>query len=138
MLLAPLDRDSLQAAWPTIAPFAQQMAEAFPDDWPVGEILRQATGGALLLWLVWSPRERAAYGLVGTEIHQKPSGRRALVVALAAGRAHERWVHCIATLERHAAAHRCDFVEIRGRAGWARHLKSYRAKHGVILEKDLH
>lgn len=138
MKLLPLHRDLLAPLWPLVAPFARQMAERFPDDWPLPEIRRRAEEGLLLLWLVWEEAEGAPCAVVATEIHDKPSGRRQLLVALAAGRAHERWVRLIAELERHGRRHGCHYAEVSGRAGWARHLPDYRPERGAILRKELH
>lgn len=136
MILIPLPPGRLEAAWPLALPFAEDMARRFPDDWPVAEILRQARRGTLLLWLVFAPQEGRAHGLVGTEVNDKPGGRRVLSVALAAGDALDRSLHLLGTLERHGAAHGCDAVEIRGRPGWARLFPDYRATRDILLRKD--
>lgn len=137
MQLIPVPPDRIAALWPVILPFAEQMAARFPDDWPPAELRRRAEAGLLVLWLIRPPEGGAPNALVGTEIHAKPSGRRALSIAFAAGGDHLRSLAVVPALERYGAAMGCDFVEIRGRAGWGRHLTDYRATPGVILKKDL-
>lgn len=137
MIPVRLPRAALGRLWPAIAPFAEKMAAEMPDDWPAAELYRRAAAGILTLWAAWSPAENSVVAIAGTEIHRKPSGRTGLVIAMAAGRDHRQWIHLVAALERFGAAQGCDFVEIRGRPGWARLLPQYRAKPGVVLTKEL-
>lgn len=137
MHLVPIDRDHLAEAWPVIAPFAAQMADQFPDDYPVSEIARAAGAGELLLWVVWDELAKEAFGVVGTTVIDKPSGRRFLDVSLAAGHNHERWVHCIAQLEDHGREMGCQVASVLGRTGWARALTDYTVGRMAILTKEL-
>ena len=137
MQLIPVPPDRIAGLWPLILPFAEQMAERFPDDWPPPELRRRAERGLTLLWLVRPPDAIAPIGLVGTEIHPKPSGRRGLVIVCAAGSDHRRALAVMPELERYGASLGCNFVEIRGRSGWGRHLEDYRATPGVVLKKEL-
>lgn len=137
MRLVPISADRIDEAWAIIKPYAQQMADRFPDDWPLSEIQREAREGTLLLWLVWSDEERQHFGVVGTFVLVKPSGKRVLEVAIAAGVDHGQWVHCITQLEDDARRRDCSSMLIRGRAGWARSLKDYRVEKDVLLTKEL-
>lgn len=137
MQLIPVPPDRIAALWPLIHPFAEQMAERFPDDWPPHELRRRAESGLMLLWLVRPPESETPSGLVGTELHAKPSGRRGLVIAFAAGSDHRRALAVMPELERYGASLGCDFIEIRGRSGWGRHLEDYRVTPGVVLKKEL-
>ena len=137
MILVRIPRAALARLWPVIAPFAEKMAAEMPDDWPPAELYRRAAAGILTLWAGWSPDEKAVVAIAGTEIHRKPSGRTGLVIAMTAGSERRKWIHLVAELERFGADCGCDFVEIRGRPGWARLLPEYRAKPGVVLTKEL-
>ena len=137
MQLVRLPVDGLELAWPLVAPFVEQMAERFPDDWPVRETWRQGLEGLLGFWVIWEPDEKKAYGVVGTKLGEKPSGKKVLVVEIASGSEHTRWAHLISTLEDYAKANGCQRVEIRGRGGWARTLDGYRLEREPLLTKDL-
>lgn len=137
MQLVRLPADGLEQAWPLLAPFVEQMAERFPDDWPVRETWRQGLSGELAFWVIWEPDEKQAYGVVGTKLGEKPSGKKVLVVEIATGTEHKRWAHLISTLEDYAKSNGCRRVEIRGRGGWARALDGYRLERDPLLTKEL-
>lgn len=138
MILVPLPPDKIDDAWPLIEGYARQMAERFPDDWPVPEIQRAAAEKEITLWLVWHPTEKQAYALAATCVARKPSGKRLLVIELCVGRDSERWVHLIAQLEEFGRQNGCERVELRGRSGWARRLPDYALMKGEpLLSKEL-
>lgn len=125
--------------WPLVLPFAEQMAQRFPDDWPAAEILRQAEVGTLQLWLAIDPASRTPLAAAGTRIGDKPSGRRVMAIAWLAGRDRRRWLPLLAELEACARLNRCAAIEIepQSRAGWQRALPGYRARPTVHLSKEL-
>lgn len=137
MKLVRLPADGLELAWPLLAPFVEQMAERFPDDWPVRETWRQGIEGILSFWVIWEPEERKAYGVVGTRLGEKVSGKRVLSIEIVGGEDHKRWVHLISDLEDYAKANGCQRVDIRGRGGWARSLDGYRLEREPTLMKVL-
>lgn len=141
MILYPLSRQEVLPAWEIIEPFARQMAERFPDDWPVDEILRQATEADLVLWLIWSEEERVCYGVIGTEVKIKASGKRVLVLSLAAGREHERWMLTVESrISDHAKANDCATFIVEGRTGWARwlpDLPGWQRQRWITASKEL-
>jgi hypothetical protein len=138
MVVVSLPIDKIEEAWRFIEPYARQMAERFPDDWPLGEIKQTALAGKIVLWVVWEETTKEHFGMVATCLWRKPSGKKFLVVEAAAGRDHDKWVHLIPTLEDYGRSHGCTRIEFRGRSGWARRLPDYRLERGEpILSKDL-
>src|SRR3990167_7603222 len=99
MVLFPLHGDALRKVWGAIVPYARMMEARWPDDWPVAEIARQAMTGDILLWLIWEETERRPYGMVGTTVFQKASGKRILDITLMAGHERERWLHLLPQIE---------------------------------------
>lgn len=137
MKLVRLPADGLEHAWPLLAPFVEQMAARFPDDWPVRETWRKGLTGELAFWVIWEPDEKKAYGVCGTRLGEKPSGKKVLVIELVSGAEHTRWTHLISELEDYATANGCQRVEIHGRGGWARSLPGYRFQREPLLTKEL-
>lgn len=123
-------------AWGVVEEHARALAARFPDDWPVAELIRRVVAGETVLWLVWSEDDRSAYGILGTEVRVKASGKRVLCVVCAAGRDHERWVAVAeAKLTDHARLNECAEFHVDGRAGWARSLPGWQAQRWVNLVK---
>lgn len=138
MILHPIGPAEIETLLPLLGPYLDKMAARFPDDWPVAEIVRQAEAGTLLLWLIWDDEERKPYGLIGTEVLLKPSGRKFLTVRLAAGDDQAEWTdEAERRLLQHARENGCAVFEIVGRGGWERVLTGYRPSRWVILEKDV-
>ena len=138
MTLYPLPREEVPAAMDIIDDHARQMAERFPDDWPVEETIRRSTQGDMQLWIVWSEEERKVYAVIGTEVRVAPSGKRVMTVIMAAGREHELWTAMVVErLEEHARHNACTELKIDGRVGWARSLPHYKATHWVSLSREL-
>lgn len=138
MILQPIPPDAIEAAWPVIAPFARQMAARLVDDWPEHETKRQAIDGTLALRVIWSPDERKAYGIAGTQIVTKPSGRRFYYIAMVAGHHRERWLHLIEELEADALRQGCDVIATEGR-DWTRDLigRGYQRRREAMMWKVL-
>ena len=138
VILVPLPPENIEEAWPLVEPYASQMAERFPDDWPEPEIKRAAVEREITLWLVWEPATKEHFALAATCVARKPSGKRVLVIELCVGRESERWVHLIADLEKFGRDNGCVQVELRGRSGWARRLPEYVLTKGEpVLSKAL-
>ena len=90
------------------------------------------------LWILWdkeAAKESKYYGLVVTEIIQRPL-QRCLNMRIMTGRHREKWQHLIKHIENFAWLNNCDSLELIARPGWKKVLKpfGYTESH-VLLEK---
>ena len=90
------------------------------------------------LWILWdkeAAKESKYYGLVVTEIIQRPL-QRCLNMRIMTGRHREKWQHLIKHIEYFAWQNQCDLLELVARPGWKKILKpfGYTESH-VLLEK---
>ena len=91
------------------------------------------------LWILWdkeAAKESKYYGLVVTEIIQRPL-QRCLNMRIMTGRHREKWQHLIKHIEDFAWLNNCDSLELIARPGWKKVLKpfGYTESH-VLLEKN--
>lgn len=137
MRLVPVPAGKVVDWWPLILPFAEQMAERFPDDWPPEETLRQAREGFLKLWLARDEEHQIFVACAGTKLIEKPTGRRAMLIRWCAGAGD--FLPLIRGLEDDAKRQGCTLIEIDpgSRGGWARKLPDYQARPSVMLRKEL-
>ena len=94
--------------------------------------------GKMQLWILWdkeAAKESKYYGLVVTEIIQRPL-QRCLNIKIMTGRHREKWQHLIKHIEDFAWLNNCDSLELIARPGWKKVLKpfGYTESH-VLLEK---
>ena len=90
------------------------------------------------LWILWDKeglKESKYYGLVVTEVIQRPL-QRCLNIKIMTGRHREKWQHLIKHIEDFAWQNQCDLLELVARPGWKKILKpfGYTESH-VLLEK---
>ena len=90
------------------------------------------------LWILWdkeAAKESKYYGLVVTEIIQRPL-QRCLNIRIMTGRHREKWQHLIKHIENFAWLNNCDSLELIARPGWKKVLKpfGYTETH-VLLQK---
>ena len=90
------------------------------------------------LWILWdkeAAKESKYYGLVVTEIIQRPL-QRCLNIKIMTGSHRDKWQHLIKQVEEFAWQNNCDLLELVARPGWKRVLKpfGYKESH-VLLEK---
>ena len=90
------------------------------------------------LWILWdkeAAKESKYYGLVVTEIIQRPL-QRCLNMRIMTGRHREKWQHLIKHIENFAWLNNCDSLELIARPGWKKVLKpfGYTETH-VLLQK---
>jgi len=138
MILVPIAREDIEAAWPVVEPFARQMEERFPDYWPVAETYRRATQGDLYLWLVWSEEEKAIYAVIGTEVEVTASGKRVLHAVFTAGHEPEKWMRSAEErLMAHAKGNDCTECRIEGRPGWSKALPDWHTRLSVTMTKEV-
>ena len=101
-------------------------------------IKKWITEEKMQLWILWdkeAARESKYYGLVVTEIIQRPL-QRCLNMRIMTGRHREKWQHLIKHIENFAWLNNCDSLELIARPGWKKVLKpfGYTESH-VLLEK---
>ena len=139
MRLLSVPPDSIDAWWPLVLPFAEKMAERFPDDWPTFETLRQARSGLLRLWLAHDEGSKSFVAAAGTKLIRKPSGKLVIAIRWCAGNGLGDFLPLIRGIEADGKAQGCTAIEIDpgSRAGWARALPDYRARPSVMLTKAL-
>mgnify|MGYP003110517310 FL=1 len=90
------------------------------------------------LWILWdkeAEKKSKYYGLVVTEIIQRPL-QRCLNMRIMTGRHREKWQHLIKHIENFAWLNNCDSLELIARPGWKKVLKpfGYTETH-VLLQK---
>ena len=90
------------------------------------------------LWILWdkeAAKESKYYGLVVTEIIQRPL-QRCLNMRIMTGRHREKLQHLIKHIEDFAWLNNCDSLELIARPGWKKVLKpfGYTETH-VLLQK---
>ena len=92
-------------------------------------------GGLWILWDKEAAKESKYYGLVVTEIIQRPL-QRCLNMRIMTGRHREKWQHLIKHIEDFAWLNNCDSLELIARPGWKKVLKpfGYTETH-VLLQK---
>jgi hypothetical protein len=90
------------------------------------------------LWILWdseAEKDSKYYGVVVTEIIQKPL-LRSLNIKIMTGIYREKWQHLIKHIEDFAWINKCDSLELIARPGWKKVLKPFGYKNThVILEK---
>ena len=101
-------------------------------------IKKWITEEKMQLWILWdkeAAKESKYYGLVVTEIIQRPL-QRCLNMRIMTGRHREKWQHLIKHIENFAWLNNCDSLELIARPGWKKVLKpfGYTETH-VLLEK---
>ena len=101
-------------------------------------IKKWITEEKMQLWILWdkeAAKESKYYGLVVTEIIQRPL-QRCLNMRIMTGRHREKWQHLIKHIEDFAWLNNCDSLELIARPGWKKVLKpfGYTETH-VLLEK---
>ncbi len=101
-------------------------------------IKKWITEEKMQLWILWdkeAAKESKYYGLVVTEIIQRPL-QRCLNMRIMTGRHREKWQHLIKHIEDFAWLNNCDSLELIARPGWKKVLKpfGYTETH-VLLQK---
>ena len=101
-------------------------------------IKKWITEEKMQLWILWdkeAAKESKYYGLVVTEILQRPL-QRCLNMRIMTGRHREKWQHLIKHIEDFAWLNNCDSLELIARPGWKKVLKpfGYTETH-VLLQK---
>ena len=87
------------------------------------------------LWILWDSKDKKYYGVVVTEIIQRPL-QRCLNIKIMTGSHREKWQHLIKHVEEFAWKNNCDLLELVARPGWKKVLKQYGYKEShVLLEK---
>lgn len=136
MRLAYIPPEHVPQAWAVIAPFAEQIAGRFEDDWPVPIIAEAAAAGDLQLRLIGEDGA-SPIACVGTRIAVKASGKRVFEIAWVAGRDRRKWLHLKPELEAIGARHGCAESKITGRWGWKDDLPDYECDKLAIYTKEL-
>jgi hypothetical protein len=136
MILHRLSPEQATVAWPLMEPWLKQLADRFPDDWPIETVIEGIQEEHLASFIIWEEKERQCYGLVLTAIMTKASNRKALRIH-AVGKDHKSWVSLILDLEEYGRKTGCDLIEVVGRSGWERSLKDYDKERVALLSKEL-
>ena len=97
------------------------------------DVERAVLSGAHLLWL--AADATTIYAAAVTAL-ATVNGERHCTIVACGGRARERWLPLIATLEAFARAEGCRAIRILGRRGWARLLPDYTTTR-ILLEKPV-
>lgn len=98
-------------------------------------ILQWCLEDKMQLWVLWDKIEKKYYGVLVTEIIQRPL-TRILNIKIMTGVHREKWEHLIKQIEEFAWHNDCDSLELIARPGWKRVLKTYGYKDThVLLEK---
>ena len=137
MIIHPVPLADVPTVWPIVLPFAQRMAAAQPEDWPLANIEAQADDGRLKLWLILSDNHLIAVG--ATSIFESHDGKTEMSCRWICGAGPKQWAHLIVEVEKMARELGCSRVLINygDHAAWTRLLPDYTAKVMVQLSKEL-
>lgn len=98
-------------------------------------LYREASNGAIELWLIYSPQEDKALALVATMENEDGRGRKSGMIVDGAGYDRSRWVSLVVDeireLFRTRGYHK---FQIFGRKGWARDLPTFKIR-SVLYEE---
>lgn len=137
MKLVPIPKENLPDVWNRIAPYAAQIEQRFPEEWPSQVIAMAAASGELVLWIIWDEQKQHPYGCVATRIITKASQKRVLDIAWTAGEQRELWLSLLPELEEWAEAQGCQGIEFLGRWGWGPDLPDYSRQKMAVYKKEL-
>ncbi len=121
--------------WPAIAAELERGAGRSQGMMTMASIADGLRHDRLQLWIVLGDDD----ALIGTGLTQlgfEPSGIKVCTIYLTVGAGMKDETGHLSEIEAWAAHQGCQRVQLWGRKGWARELKSYRMTH-VILMKDL-
>lgn len=119
--LVPVIDRYARRLWPQIEAWIASAVADTGDWWHSDDVLVGIESGGLTLWVVTDEDE--FYGVVVCEVEVAPR-KRVGVIALCAGRDQSEWLHLLPEVEGWARENGCSEVQVRGRPGWARRLKS--------------
>ena len=107
--------------WSYILPWVASATADTGDWWQPEDVRGNIEAGRMTLWIISDGID--PLGIVATEFEQAAQ-HKICVVALCAGREQSRWLHLLTEIENWALDAGCSEIQVRGRAGWVRRLKS--------------
>lgn len=127
-------RNDVQTVWPMVERWVETAADEAHGWWTADDIRERLETGGAGLWLVIDDIPVAC---VVSEIETGPRFST-VVISICAGSGMEIWLHLLPQIEAWAKAIGARVIEVRGRKGWARALKSSGyAERAVIVGKEL-
>lgn len=135
MILLPILAPYVRSVWSQIEPWIAAATADTGDWWQPADVLAAVECGGLTLWVISG--DDGLYGTVVTDIETAPS-RKIAVIALCGGIEQHRWLHLLNELEDWARGMGCTEVQVRGRPGWVRRLRTngYKQRY-ITVGKDL-
>lgn len=120
--LVPLLPCYARAIWPQIDEWVCSATDDTGNWWSPANVLDGIERGNLVTWVIAD--EDRLYGVVACEIETAPNHTIG-VISLCAGDEMQQWLHLLPEIENWASENGCSEVQVRGRPGWVRRLKSY-------------
>ena len=133
MRLLGVDARAVPQAWPVVRPLIEKALEHGGGKWGLHDVLASLLDGSRQLWTVDDGKPIAA---VVTEIRVYPTGAKAAVVFLAAGRRDADWLDWLETIKAWGRAGGCKWIELEGRRGWQRALPDWSLDR-IVMSKEL-
>jgi len=120
--LVPIIPAYARSIWPQIERWVASATDQTGNWWAPKDVLSGIERDKLVAWVV-TDAERL-FGMVGCEI-EYAANHSICVICLCAGDEMQRWLHLLPEIENWASENGCSEVQVRGRPGWVRRLKSY-------------
>ena len=135
MQLVQIPKQNIEEVWPIVV---KDIADALArsNGYARAEHIKiWILDNKMQLWILWYSQDKKNYGVVVTEIIQRPL-QRCLNIKIMTGSHREKWQHLVKQIEDFAWQNNCDLLELIARPGWKRVLKpfGYKESH-VLLEK---
>lgn len=135
-IIGTMNREQWQW-WPEIKPFIEQALEHSRGEMSADDCMTRTGLGLGLMWMVYNVQTRTLVGAAYTENIDYGKKQSLRIVALG-GKEFDNWSRKLdRMLCEYATAERLNFVELVGRHGWARKLKTmgYEPVYVVCLKE---
>jgi hypothetical protein len=121
-----------------VTPFLEKVIPYTGGRYKVEDIVQALLKEQMKLWVAFSSLDQKICGAIVTEINQYPQ-KKYFTILFCGGEKINEWddqMHRL--LENVARKNKCDAIDISGRKGWIRYMKSYGYNEDhKYIEKDL-
>jgi len=128
----PVDTDFLDYYWPLVSSYIQDALEHTDGEIDLSGVLSDIANHERQLWVIKHSNEYIA--AVVTYIYTTDTNLKIGEITLAGGSKHELWDHFVDQITQWLKSQGCNFIDIVGRVGWARHYKKqgFKVKYQIL------
>ena len=123
MRLIKISSENIDLAWKEGSKYILEALEHSDGSYSIEDIYKHLLDNTFLLWLFYNDDRHCAEGAMITEIVQYPRRRFCTILFLGADNLDDSLV-LFEEFIKWARNHRCDSINMYGRQGWERRLKS--------------